>query len=174
MDRQAVHDGYERARQEFHRLLDAASEQDLARPTCGTRWDNRELLWHMLFGYLVVRSLLGLVRVSGRLPRGVSRVFARLLEGVTVPFDLVNYAGPRGAVKVFSLHRMGVTFDRVTDSLHRRLAAEPESDLGRGMHFPVRWDPFFADFMTLADVYRYPTQHFEFHRRQLTLSGPRQ
>jgi hypothetical protein len=23
--------------------------------------------------------------------------------------------------------------------------------------------------MTLADVYRFPTQHFDFHRRQLTL-----
>ena len=32
-----------------------------------------------------------------------------------------------------------------------------------------RWDPFFMDFMTLADVYRYPTQHFDFHRQQLTL-----
>jgi hypothetical protein len=26
--------------------------------------------------------------------------------------------------------------------------------------------------MTLADVYRYPTQHFEHHRRQLTLGAP--
>jgi hypothetical protein len=37
------------------------------------------------------------------------------------------------------------------------------------MAFPVRWDPFFKPVMTLADVYHYPTQHFEFHRRQLTL-----
>ncbi|MET9856811.1 hypothetical protein ABZY57_28240 [Streptomyces sp. NPDC006450] len=34
-----------------------------------------------------------------------------------------------------------------------------------------RRDPFFKDFMTLADLYRYPTQHFDFHRRQLTLNG---
>jgi hypothetical protein len=26
--------------------------------------------------------------------------------------------------------------------------------------------------MTLADVYRFPTQHFDFHRRQLTLNIP--
>ncbi|KJY23826.1 hypothetical protein VR46_43260 [Streptomyces sp. NRRL S-444] len=43
--------------------------------------------------------------------------------------------------------------------------------LARGMHFPVRWDPFFKDFMTLADIYRYPTQHFDFHHRQLTLNS---
>ena len=34
------------------------------------------------------------------------------------------------------------------------------------------WDPFFADYMTLADIYHYPTQHFRFHQRQLTLSPP--
>jgi hypothetical protein len=38
------------------------------------------------------------------------------------------------------------------------------------MHYPVRWDPFFQDFMTLADICHYPTQHFNFHRRQLTLT----
>jgi hypothetical protein len=29
------------------------------------------------------------------------------------------------------------------------------------MHFPTQWDPFFSDYMTLADVYRYPGQHFD-------------
>ncbi|MFF3336201.1 hypothetical protein ACFYWX_42905 [Streptomyces sp. NPDC002888] len=37
------------------------------------------------------------------------------------------------------------------------------------MHYPTRWDPFFRDVMTIADLYRYPTRHFGFHRRQLTL-----
>ena len=41
------------------------------------------------------------------------------------------------------------------------------------MHYPTRWDPFFADYMTLADLYRFPTQHFEFHQAQLTLTGER-
>ncbi|MET9868859.1 hypothetical protein ABZZ16_22265 [Streptomyces sp. NPDC006386] len=67
---------------------------------------------------------------------------------------------------------MGAMFDRVTEVLEKRLAAEAEADLARGMHYPVRWDPFFKDFMTLADIYRYPTQHFDFHSRQLTLDEP--
>jgi Alkylmercury lyase/Helix-turn-helix domain of alkylmercury lyase len=33
-----------------------------------------------------------------------------------------------------------------------------------------RWDPFFTEYMTLADVYRCPSQHFDFHARQLALS----
>jgi hypothetical protein len=55
---------------------------------------------------------------------------------------------------------------------HRRLDAESDVGLARGMHYPTRWDPFFADYMTLVDVYRFPTQHFDFHRRQLTLDTP--
>ena len=53
--------------------------------------------------------------------------------------------------------------------LHRSLDAEDESSLEAGMHFPVGWDPYFEDIMTLADVYHFSTQHFDHHRRQLTL-----
>jgi hypothetical protein len=42
------------------------------------------------------------------------------------------------------------------------------------MSYPVRWDPFFKEFMTVADIYHYPSQHFDFHRRQLTLTGARE
>ncbi|MCX4695476.1 hypothetical protein [Streptomyces sp. NBC_01408] len=99
----------------------------------------------------------------------MSKVFARLLNAATAPFDLINYAGPCGAAKVYGPRRMGAAIDRVIASLHRHLEAETEPGLARGMHYPVRWDPFFKDFMTLGDIYRYPTQHFDFHRRQLTL-----
>ncbi|MFG2298327.1 DinB family protein [Streptomyces sp. NPDC048603] len=171
MDRQAVFADYERARRTFHDLLDNATEADLARPTRGTRWTNEQLLWHMFFGFLVVRVLLVLVRVFTRLPRSAGEVFARALNAATRPFDWVNYVGPCGAVKVFGPRLTSATFDRVIGSLHRRLVAESDSGLARGMHFPVRWDPFFQDFMTLADIYGYPTRHFDFHRRQLTLDG---
>ncbi|MFF8378207.1 DinB family protein [Streptomyces sp. NPDC015661] len=169
MDRQAVFDDYARARRTFHDLLSDATAADLDRPTHGTRWNNGQLLWHMLFGYFVTRVLLLVVRVVSRLPRSAGKAFARVLDAGTRPFDVVNYLGPCGAVKVCGLRGTGAAFDRITGSLERRLALESERDLARGMHFPVRWDPFFKDFMTLADLYRYPTRHFDFHRRQLTL-----
>ncbi|MET9886112.1 DinB family protein [Streptomyces sp. NPDC006430] len=169
VDRQAVYDDYERVRQTFHRLLDTASEADLARRTSGTRWNNEQLLWHMLFGYMVTWRLLFLVRAFGRLPSGFGKAFARLLDAATGPFNLINYLGPCGAVKVYGPRRTSAAFDRLIDSLRGRLAAEPEAALSRGMHYPVRWDPFFKDFMTLADIYRFPTQHFDFHHAQLTL-----
>ena len=39
------------------------------------------------------------------------------------------------------------------------------------MHFPTTWDPFFTGYMTLADLYRYPTRHFYYHLEQLTLTN---
>ncbi|MFF4038831.1 DinB family protein [Streptomyces sp. NPDC001816] len=169
VDRQAVHEELDRARATFHGLLDEATKEDLRRPTDGTRWTNEQLLFHMLFGYLLIWPLLVLLRIFGRLPRGASRAFARLLNAGTKPFDVVNYLGPIGGARVLGRCRMGTVLDRVIASLHGRLDAERESDLALAMHYPTRWDPFFRDVMTIADLYRYPTQHFDFHRRQLTL-----
>ncbi|MFF5186573.1 DinB family protein [Streptomyces sp. NPDC000345] len=171
VDRRAIHEQLEYARTTFHRLLDGATEADLRRPTAGTRWTNEQLLFHMLFGYVLIRPLLALLRIFGRLPRRVGRTFARLLDAGTRPFDVVNYLGPLGGAKVLGRRGMGTAFDRVIADLHRRLDAERESDLAVAMHYPTRWDPFFRDVMTVSDLYRYPTRHFDFHRRQLTLTA---
>jgi DinB superfamily len=169
VDRTAVHQELEDARRTFHRLVAEASSDNLRRPSDGTKWTNKQLLFHMLLGYLILRALTTLVRLFGRLPDGVSRAYARLLNKATRPFDAVNYLGSRLGGNTLTTRRMEIMFDHVIDKLHRRLDAESDADLARGMHYPTRWDPFFRDFMTLADVYHFPTQHFEFHRRQLTL-----
>ena len=168
-DRQSIHNELERVRAEFHRLVDAATATDLARRTHGTRWTNQQMLWHMAFGYLIVRRLLPLVRMFGRLPDPVSRSFAAVLNAGTVPFHHINYLGSVGAALVFHGPRLTRQLDHSLDVLHRRLDAETEAALSWRMHFPVGWDPFFADTMTLEQVYRYGTQHYDFHRAQLTL-----
>jgi hypothetical protein len=66
-----VRDEMEQARQTFHRLLDSATVAELSRPSNGTKWSNGQLLFHMLFGYLIVVRLLVLVRIFGRLPEGL-------------------------------------------------------------------------------------------------------
>ena len=58
--------------------------------------------------------------------------------------------------------------DSTIGHLRASLAGQSERTLALAMHFPTRWDPYFNDVMTIADVYRYPTQHYEHHRRQLT------
>jgi hypothetical protein len=58
----------ERARADFHYLLSIADESEWRNRTSGTRWSNEQLLFHMVFGYIVVQRLLILVRVFSRLP----------------------------------------------------------------------------------------------------------
>ena len=169
VDRAAIAADLERARTTLHELLDSAGAGELDRPSSGTRWTNEQLLFHMVFGYMVVRRLLVLVRLFSRLPDWVGRGFAWTLDAVTSAFHEINYRGSCMAATVFDRRRMGRHFDRVIESLQRSLARESDANLRRSMAFPVRWDPFFTDVMTLEELYRYPGKHFDFHRNQLTL-----
>ena len=125
----------------------------------------------MMFGYLVVRALLPLVKLVGQLPPGIGRGYASVLNAATRPFNAVNYWGSVAGALVYRGDRLAAKFDAVIAALERQLSREGSEAMTRSMAFPTCWDPFFKDVMTLADVYRYPTQHFEFHRRQLTLDG---
>ena len=171
-DREAVCEELRRVRVTFRRLVEGASPADLARASDGTRWTNQQLLFHMLFGYLLMRPLFVLAEVFARLPASASGGFARLLNAGTRPFHWVNYLGSCAGARVLPRQRMAEKMDKITMALEQRLGAETSARLCSGMHYPVRWDPFFKDWMTLADLYHYPTQHFDFHRRQLTLDQP--
>jgi hypothetical protein len=95
-DLQRIHAEMERVRADLHHLVAHASEADLSRRTNGTRWTNGQMLWHMAFGYLLVRRLLPLVRLFGRLPDRFSRIFASALNATTTPFHHINYLGVPG------------------------------------------------------------------------------
>jgi len=161
----------EQARQTFHSLLDSSTVADLSRPSNGTKWTNGQLLFHMLFGYLIVMRLLVLVRIFGRLPDRVGVAFAMALDASTRPFNVINFLGSVLGPRLLGYEGMGRRFNAVIARLLRQLDRESEAELLRGMHYPTSWDPYFEDYMTLADIYRYPTQHFEHHRRQLTLDS---
>ena len=169
-DRESIHEELERVRADFHDLVDTAEAAALRRRTNGTRWKNGQMLWHMAFGYLIVRRLLRLVRFFGRLPDRYSRGFAATLNAGTRFFHMINYLGSVGGALVFRGARLIQQFDHTVDVLHRRLDAESDESLGRRMHFPVGWDPFSREVMTLEEVYAYGTEHYDFHRRQLTMS----
>ena len=169
LDRAAVRAEMDQARADFRRLVSDATPADLRRPSDGTRWTNQQLLFHMLFGYLIVRALLILARIFGLLPGSASSAFARLLNSARRPFHLINYLGSRAGARLIPPGRMTPMLDHVITALQQHLERETETTLRRGMHYPATWDPFFASYMTLADLYRYPTRHFRFHQRQLAL-----
>jgi hypothetical protein len=174
MDKEQIHAELDRVRQDYRVLLETASVADLRRPTDGTKWNNELLLFHMLFGYLLVRNLRILVWGFSRLPQGASRRFAALLNAGARPFHLINYAGSLFGARTLGYARMERLMDRVLSDLQTSLRAQAEHTLDRGMHFPVDWDPYFKDYMTLRDVYHYPTQHYDHHREQLTLARVRE
>jgi hypothetical protein len=123
----------------------------------------------MVFGFLIVRRLLPLVRVMSTLSSWVGRSFAWLLETGRAPFHWVNYVGSCGGALVFNHARLGRLCDHTIGHLVASLEREPEARLVRGRPFPTSWDPYFQQHMTLADVYAYPALHYAHHRRQLTL-----
>ena len=168
MDRRDIDADLERITADFHGLLDAATRSELHMPTSGTKWTNKQLLFHMLFGFIVVRVGLPLVKGFGRLPPIVSRTFAAILNAGTRPFHILNYLSALPGGTVLSSRALGKLMDSTIEHLRVRLARESERTLGLAMHFPVGWDPYFKDVMTVADVYHYPTQHYDHHRRQLT------
>jgi DinB family protein len=168
MDRREIDADLERTNADFHGLLDSATPAELRMATNGTKWTNRQLLFHMLFGFVLVRVLLPLVKGLGRLPPDVSRVFAAILNAGTRPFHVVNYLSAIPGGTVLSRRTMVRLMDSTISQLRRRLSVESEDALGLAMHFPVDWDPYFKNVMTVTDVYRYPIRHYDHHRRQLT------
>jgi DinB superfamily len=168
MDGRDIDADLERVTADYRRLLDAATRAELRMPTNGTRWTNKQLLFHMLFGFVLVRALLPLVKGFGRLPPPVPRTFAAILNAGTGPFHVINYLSALPGGAVLGTTAMARLMDSTIDRLRGNLARESDRTLALAMHFPVGWDPYFQDVMTVADVYRYPTQHYDHHRRQLT------
>ena len=167
MNRTDITQELRRAQTDFHQLVDQASPEDLRRRTDGTRWTNRQLLFHMVFGYIIVRTLMPLVHLLGRL--GWSRRFAMTLNALHRPFHQINYLGSCGGGQLLSPQRMAALMDNTITAIQRRLAAETPDGLARTMHFPTRWDPYFQPTMNVLDVYHYGTQHYDHHHRQLTM-----
>jgi len=96
-----------------------------------------------------------------------------LARPVSRPFHVINYLGSLGGARVLGRRGMERVMDQVTGSLIHTLQHAGDERLARGMHFPVDWDPYLRDFMTVQDVLHYATQHYQHHRGQLTLSNTR-
>ena len=54
MEPQQVDGELRRAQAEFHQLITSASPDDLRRLSDGTRWTNRQLLFHMVLGLSLI------------------------------------------------------------------------------------------------------------------------
>lgn len=162
----------EATRAAFHSLSHALSAADRRRPSRNAAWTNGEVLFHITFAFMLLPALLWLVRLFGRLPRQSSKPFAALLNRSTPLFNRINALVPHIGGRLYRGDRLGRKYDRLHARILRLLDAIPERDMQRGMYYPDRWDGLFYPYMTLADLFLYPTIHFRFHRDQLALPVP--
>jgi hypothetical protein len=117
MDREQICAELDRVGNDFRDLLDTATVAELGQPTEGTSWNNEQLLFHMLFGYLLVRNLRVLVKGFSRVPDAASKRFAATLNAGTRPFHVLNYVGSLFGARVLGHARMERLMDRVLSSL---------------------------------------------------------
>jgi hypothetical protein len=151
----------------FHALLDSMTEADMHKQSLNTGWTNGEIMAHMTFGFIILRVLMPMARLWGRLPKGSSKWFAWLLNAFTGPFNWINALGARGQGMVFTHARIGKIFDNTHAVLIRQVRSIREEEWSRGMYYPTKWDSNFDEFMTLEKLFHYPVVHFNFHMGQI-------
>lgn len=159
-------------RDDFSVLVGTASPAELDVPSHGTRWTNRELLFHMWFGQRIARVFVPLMGAFCRLPDPAQRAWARLLTATTRLYSWVNYIGSVGGARVLGIGFARRMMDADTAWLLRWAEHASPQDLARGMHVPTSWDPYFTDWMDRADVLAWAPKHYRHHRAQLSLSNP--
>lgn len=153
----------EDSRHTFHALLASLSDEDLQKQSLNPPWTNKQIVFHMLFGFFLLPSLIVIVLIFGRLPRILSKWFALLLNLGVRPFNAINSLGPQGGGRIFTRYGLSKTYDMVYTLIVRLLQMVSDDELQRGMHYPTKWDSLFSDYMTLADIFRFPMRHFYFH-----------
>jgi hypothetical protein len=84
------------------------------------RLANGQLVYHILFAFILVPSLFWMIKFWSRLPARYSRGFARVLNFTTPVFNRINALGPRGQAFVFGRKRAGAIFDRIHRSILKK------------------------------------------------------
>jgi hypothetical protein len=105
----------------------------------------------MLFGFLLVRALVALVKGVGRLPHGSFRPVAAAMNAGTRPFHVLNYLCALPGSMLLGGGLMTRLMDRTIGKLRASLGRESAGTLALAMHFPTGWDPYFKEVMTVAE-----------------------
>ena len=157
---------------DFEMLVTRAGSEGLDAPSVGTKWTNRELLFHMWLGQRIARVFIPMIGGFSRLPPSISRRYAQLLTAAGRPYGWVNYAGSVAGSRVGGLDRARRWMERDTAAIVRWADAATDEDLARGMSVPAGWDPYFTPWMSRRDLLDWAPKHYLHHRAQLSLAVP--
>lgn len=155
---------------DFRRIVEGATAAELAGPTSGTRWTNRQLLFHMVLGQNIALSAIPLFGLFSRLPPSASRNWSRLLDACAGPYNWVNWAGSAAAGQTLPPAAMQQMMDGTTRTILGWYDHAEDTALGRGMTMPASWDPYFTPWMSRRDILEWAPRHYRHHRAQLTLT----
>ncbi|HLF87986.1 MAG TPA: DinB family protein [Anaerolineales bacterium] len=167
--RERLQSELEATRASFQALLDSLSEGDFHKQSNNPGWTNGEILFHMTLGFILIPLLAPLIRFFGRVPDHYSRLFARFLNFGTTLFNWFNALGARIGGSIYTRQRIGGEFDRAYSQILRLLDSIGVDEWQLGMYYPTKWDPLFAEYMTLENLFHYPTRHFRFHLEQISV-----
>lgn len=165
--KQKIRNEFEVTREEYHSLLKSFSENDLKRRSNNQGWTNKEVLFHILLGFIVVTLLFPMVKLFAKLPNTYSKIFASMLNASTPIFNFLNAFGARIGGKIFSVSALDKKFSQTIDNLLRKLETVKEEEWEKGMYFPHKWDGLFDEYMTNEKLFHYPVSHFKFHLKQI-------
>jgi hypothetical protein len=163
----------EAARSTFHALTGSLSDEDLRRRSNNPGWTNGQILFHMAFGFILLPSLVRMIRFWALFPKGFSRPFAAFLDASTPVFNWINGLGPRAGARIYHGSALVRKYDRTHERILKILASTRTQDMARGMHYPRRWDPLFQGYITLEALFRYPAAHLDSHVGQIRLGDDR-
>ena len=155
---------------DYSAILRSARRDELDLPTNGTRWTNRQLLFHMLLGQRITRMVIVVMAVFSRLPPGASRAWSTGMTATTPLYHWINWLGAVGGGRVFTLASLERQMRTVTARILRFHDGASDGDLHRGMTIPPSWDPYFTSWMDRAELLAWAPQHYRHHRAQLTLT----
>ncbi|MBX7444882.1 MULTISPECIES: DinB family protein [unclassified Arthrobacter] len=156
---------------DFRKIILAVPHDELDRPSTGTRWTNRQLLFHMALGQNIALAGIPLLGLFSHLPPSASRNWSRLLDACAGPYNWVNWAGSAAGGKVLTPRAMLGMMDRTTRTIVAWYDRADSRALGRGMAMPTRWDPYFAPWMNRRDIMEWAPKHYRHHRAQLSLTA---
>lgn len=155
---------------DFRKIILSAADDELDRPSIGTRWTNRQLLFHMALGQNIALAGIPLLGLFSHLPPSASRNWSRLLDACAGPYNWVNWAGSAAGGQVLTPRSMLGMMDRTTRIIVAWYDRADSRALGRGMTMPTRWDPYFAPWMDRRDILEWAPKHYRHHRAQLSLT----
>jgi hypothetical protein len=160
----------EATRSEFHEMLESVSQRGWFATSENPGWTNGQVLFHMTLGLALVLPLVAIMRLFVALPRSWSRGFASLLNFATPLFNWVNGLGTRFGARLYNWRTLGSKYDHVHTAVVRKLQSIRADEWERGMHYPVKWDSRFSDYMTVERLFHHPTSHLKHHRAQIRAS----